>query len=409
MSRPTSMPTSMPGVPTPRQKVTPQVDVDFDFGPESPFDAQHLDRVRTSVKASVGRRRRLVVVPVAIIAGVGALAWSTIVNSSDSVGTSVAISDVASTSQSASTAAAPGSAEAAVSPNTGAHSDPSSADAAGSAAESTGSAGSAGQAASGSGADGFGAGADDADALSPLPIEFPLGSVVTVEEPSSSVLTPPAPRRESVFTPFDSPSDAAVAADSSDVSAASSGAQVGARPVVDPEPTGPAGLVDGATVAESEAGVASAATVDSSVVGNGNVGGIDASSEPVANAGLPSSGAAGSEVGAEPGANAPVALTQTLTIEGLTVRVEIHVDDPDGATLGACGSGIDWGDGTTTSTSCSVECNQAPGDGVQGSLYFEHTYTGPITVIPIVSIYTGSECLGDGIVASLGALTLPSP
>lgn len=130
---------------------------------------------------------------------------------------------------------------------------------------------------------------------------------------------------------------------------------------------------------------------------------LAAASEPT-DSDTPSVGEVGSEAGerAFPDGDGSQAVTIRIApssrADGLSVTLALAVNDPDGSTVGSCGSYIDWHDGTVTRLHgpCEDTCSTVGGSGANGNVTFRHTFAEPGEVQATAVIFTGDECYGDG-------------
>jgi len=122
------------------------------------------------------------------------------------------------------------------------------------------------------------------------------------------------------------------------------------------------------------------------------------------------------EAPAVPAANMPVVVEfASMVIDGFSVEIVLQVNDPDGWSIGACGTSMNWGDGNSSGSLCSADCavagsGEAKGPGTSGEIRFTHTYDATEGVVtPLFTIFTGHECFGDAFYGELNPSLVLSP
>lgn len=107
----------------------------------------------------------------------------------------------------------------------------------------------------------------------------------------------------------------------------------------------------------------------------------------------------------------PVVLEVAATVEGFSITIDIGVIDGDGYSIGACGTTVNWGDGSSHLSTCDPSCvpvdSALPGGGVEGQLSFSHEYeVSGVQVAPYITVFTGLECYGDSSTITFGPLVI---
>jgi|GEM_PF-6043898 len=118
--------------------------------------------------------------------------------------------------------------------------------------------------------------------------------------------------------------------------------------------------------------------------------------------------------------NQPVSVEfASMVIDGSSVEIVLQVSDVDGWSVGACGTSMNWGDGSSSGSMCAQDCSVAPdaakngstvAPGVRGEIRFSHTYEATEGVVtPLFTIFTGHECFGDAFYGELNPSLVLSP
>jgi len=114
--------------------------------------------------------------------------------------------------------------------------------------------------------------------------------------------------------------------------------------------------------------------------------------------------------------NTPISVEfAEMIIDGSSLEIVLQVSDIDGWTIGACGTSMNWGDGTSTGSLCAPDCSAVdpagqPAPGAAGQLRFTHTYEATEGVVtPLFTIRTGYECYGDAFFGELSPSLILTP